>query len=115
MTKLSLFRSKNMAEVKPSALANSVMGKLYDVLTGGDETVPKSEDNFFTWCTPGIPVDPLDFEFLKQGLTAPATPDGAHHRAARPVAGPGHTQDVHASRGPGPARRLRPGRHPGEQ
>lgn len=58
-----------MAEVKPSALANAVMGKLYDVLTNGDETVPKSEDNFFSWCTPGMPVEPEDFEFLKQGLT----------------------------------------------
>ena len=31
--------------------------------------MPKSEDNFFTWCTPGIPVDPSDFGFLTQGLT----------------------------------------------
>ncbi len=37
-----------MADVKPSALANAVMGKLYDVLTNVDETVPKSEDNFFS-------------------------------------------------------------------
>lgn len=58
-----------MADVTPSALANSVMSKLYDVLTNGDETVPPSEDNFFSWCTPGIPVEPTDFEFLSQGLT----------------------------------------------
>src|SRR6186997_1605003 len=58
-----------MPEVQPSALANSVMSKLYDVLTNGDETVPKSDDNFFSWCTPGIPVEPEDFDFLKQGLT----------------------------------------------
>lgn len=58
-----------MANVLPSQLANSVMAKLYDVLTNGDETVPKSEDNFFTWCTPGIPVEVEDFDFLSQGLT----------------------------------------------
>jgi hypothetical protein len=58
-----------MADVLPSELVNSVMGKLYDILANGDETVPKSEDNFFSWCTPGLPVDPEDFEFLKQGLT----------------------------------------------
>ena len=58
-----------MANVQPKELVNSVMAKLYDVLTNGDETVPTSEDNFFTWCTPGIPVEVEDFEFLSQGLT----------------------------------------------
>jgi hypothetical protein len=45
------------------------MAKLYDVLTNGDETVPQSEDNFFSWATPGIPVEEADFNFLSQGLT----------------------------------------------
>jgi hypothetical protein len=58
-----------MADVTPSAIANAIMGKLYDVLTNGDETVPKSTDNFFSWCAPGIPVGPDDFQFLQQGLT----------------------------------------------
>src|SRR5438552_6593836 len=58
-----------MPDVMPHEIANAIMGKLYDVLTNGDETVPKSEDNFFTWCTPGIPMDVSDFEFLSQGLT----------------------------------------------
>ncbi len=58
-----------MPNVEPSAIANAIMGKLYDVLTNGDATVPKSADNFFSWCTPGIPVDPSDFQFLSQGFT----------------------------------------------
>lgn len=58
-----------MAEVTPHMLANSIMGKIYDVLTNGDETVPKSENSFFSWCTPGIAVTPEDFEFLTQGFT----------------------------------------------
>ncbi|MBV8054145.1 MAG: hypothetical protein JO071_02775, partial [Deltaproteobacteria bacterium] len=58
-----------MANLSPSDVANAIMGKLYDVLTNGDETVPKSADNFFSWCTPGIPVDPSDFQFLTQGFT----------------------------------------------
>ncbi|MEA2985727.1 MAG: hypothetical protein QOD94_1981 [Alphaproteobacteria bacterium] len=58
-----------VADVLPSQLANSVMAKLYDVLTNGDADVPASEDNFFSWCTPGIPVDAADFDFLTQGLT----------------------------------------------
>lgn len=58
-----------MAVVEPSVLANAIMGKLYNVLTNGDATVPASEDNFFSWNTPGTPVEPADLEFLTQGLT----------------------------------------------
>lgn len=58
-----------MSMVEPNVMVNAVMGKLYDVLTNGDDTVPKSEDNFFSWCTPGIPFREEDFEFLSQGLT----------------------------------------------
>ena len=66
-----------MADVTPSALANSVMGKLYDVLTNGDATVPKSENSFFSWETPGVPVTPDDFKFLTQGFTGVVTPQAA--------------------------------------
>lgn len=66
-----------MADVAPSVLANAVMGKLYNVLTNGDDTVPKSTDNFFSWCTPGIPVTGEDFRFLSQGLTGVVTPQAA--------------------------------------
>lgn len=55
--------------VEPSVLANTIMSKLYNVLTNGDETVPPSADNFFSWCTPGIPIEPADLEYLTQGLT----------------------------------------------
>ena len=58
-----------MALVEPSVMLNQIMGKLYNILTNGDDTVPKSEDNFFTWATPGIPIEATDFEFLSQGLT----------------------------------------------
>lgn len=58
-----------MALVEPSVLANTIMSKLYNVLTNGDDTVPPSPDSFFSWCTPGIPVEPADLEFLTQGLT----------------------------------------------
>lgn len=58
-----------MPDIQPSVMANSVMAKLYDVLTNGDETVPKSEDAFFSWMTPGTPMDPSEFAFLVQGFT----------------------------------------------
>ena len=63
-----------MADITPSVLANSIMGKLYDVLTNGDSTVPKSADNFFSWATPGIPLGADDLKFLTQGLTGVVTP-----------------------------------------
>jgi hypothetical protein len=63
-----------MPTVDPSVLANSIMGKLYDVLTNGDDTVPKSDNNFFSWETPGVPVVPEDFEFLTQGFTGVVKP-----------------------------------------
>lgn len=55
--------------VAPALLGNAIMGKLYEILTTGDDTVPQSEDNFFSWASPGIPVEASDFEFLSQGLT----------------------------------------------
>jgi len=66
-----------MPDITPSVLANAIMGKLYDVLTNGDATVPKSADNFFSWATPGIPVDPDDFQFLQQGFTGVVKPAAA--------------------------------------
>ncbi len=62
---------------QPDVLANAIMGKLYDVLTNGDATVPKSADNFFSWCTPGIPITPEDLRFLSQGLSGVVTPQAA--------------------------------------
>jgi hypothetical protein len=66
-----------MPDMTPSVLANAIMAKLYNVLTNGDETVPKSDDNFFTWCTPGVPVDVADFDFLTQGLTGVVKPEAS--------------------------------------
>jgi len=62
-----------MSFEKPSALANSIVAGIYDILTNGDETAPKSEDNFFSWCSVGIPIQAEDFDFLSQGLTGTVT------------------------------------------
>ncbi len=72
-----------MALVEPNVMINAVMGKIYNVLTNGDDTVPHSEDNFFSWATPGIPIEASDFEFLSQGLT------GVVKKAALEVVGVG--------------------------
>lgn len=61
---------------------NNMLGEMYNKILNGHASLPKEEQkklkadvpfkdaNFFTWCTPGIPVSPEDFEFLK-GLRMP--------------------------------------------
>jgi hypothetical protein len=81
-----------MALLEPSVLANTIMGKLYNVLTNGDDTVPASDDNFFSWCTPGIPIEPSDLEYLNQGLTGivkQSAVDALQPTAAKAVAAAG--------------------------
>jgi hypothetical protein len=76
-----------MANVTPSVLANSIMGKLYDILTNGDDTVPPSADNFFSWATPGIPLGSDDLKFLTQGFTGVVTPAAVQNMLAAKGAG----------------------------
>jgi hypothetical protein len=41
---------------------------MYNILAGGDETVPPSKDAFITWCMPGLPFQPSDFGFAARGI-----------------------------------------------
>ncbi len=56
-------------EVLPEVLMNSVFGKLADVLTNGDDVVPRSEDNYLAWLPVGIPFPKEELEFLSTGFT----------------------------------------------
>lgn len=68
----------------PENLMISVLAKIYDIIINGDgTTVPTSEDNFFSWCSPGIPFDETDFEFLQQGLTGVVKKEGELTEAER--------------------------------
>ena len=58
-----------MVDITPHALASAIMGKLYGVLTSGDDAVQKPADNFISWVTPAYPFHPHDFDFLVQGLS----------------------------------------------
>jgi hypothetical protein len=61
---------------------NNLLGAMIDQIVNGREALPDDQKsklkgdvpfkqaNFFTWCTPGIPVSPDDFSFLK-GLRKP--------------------------------------------
>lgn len=56
-------------KVLPEQLMNSVLGKLYDILTNGDDVVPKSKDNYLAWLSVGMPFPKEELEFLSTGLT----------------------------------------------
>ena len=47
----------------------SLLGKLYAILTTGSEVAPASTDNFFQWASPGYPVTSKFFEFAYLGTT----------------------------------------------
>ncbi|WP_005036221.1 hypothetical protein [Holophaga foetida] len=76
-----------MSLVAPEMMLNQIMGKVYNVLTNGDDTVPKSEDNFFSWCTPGIPIQPEDARFMQQGLTGVVRRNALDQMRTRDAAG----------------------------
>src|SRR3954462_7771114 len=53
-----------------NVLGRSLLAQLYEIVTGGDDSVPRSKDNFFSWCLPGIPYMPEDFIFCVKGFAA---------------------------------------------
>ncbi len=69
-------------QINPEVFLNNMMGEVIDGIVNGKKTLPDDQQqqlagkvplqdaNFFTWCTPGIPVSPDDFSFLK-GLRKP--------------------------------------------
>lgn len=59
----------DIKNILPSQLMQGILGKLYEILTQGDDKVPASPDNFFSWCSPGIPIRPEDLQFLTVGVT----------------------------------------------
>ena len=49
-------------------LGQDLLAQIYEVLTGGDVNVPASPDTFVSWCCPGIPFGPEEFDFAANGL-----------------------------------------------
>ncbi|AOW19545.1 hypothetical protein [Urechidicola croceus] len=56
-------------EVLPEKLMNSILGKFYDLLTNGDDVVPKSDDNYLAWLSVGMPFPKEELEYLSTGFT----------------------------------------------
>jgi hypothetical protein len=53
-----------MADQLLSALMNRIDG----ILNGEDQHVPKSSDNYISWCMPGIPFQAEDLQFAVKGM-----------------------------------------------
>lgn len=55
--------------VEPEVLMNSVLGKITDVLLNGDgEVVPRSDDHYFAFMSPGIPMLEDSFNYAIEGF-----------------------------------------------
>lgn len=49
-------------------LGETLLTQLNEIVTGGDDTAPKSPNSFVSWCQPGIPFEPSDFDFAVKGI-----------------------------------------------
>lgn len=49
-------------------LGKILIAEINQAVTGGDQHVPKSDNNFISWCMPGLPFEPSDFAFCVKGL-----------------------------------------------
>jgi len=55
--------------VEPEVLVNSILGKVTDVLINGDgDVIPKSDDHFLAFMSPGVPVLEDDFNYALEGF-----------------------------------------------
>jgi hypothetical protein len=57
-------------------LGTTMLAQLSNIVNGGDGRAPASPTSFLTWCTPGLPFDPGDFDFAAGGFGAAADADG---------------------------------------
>lgn len=58
-----------MAEVAPEVLMNSILGNINDVLLNGDgETIPRSDDHYLAFMSPGIPFLGESFDYAIEGF-----------------------------------------------
>ena len=56
-------------DLTPEVLMNSVLGKINDVLLNGDgEVIPKSDDHYFAFMNPGIPMLGDSFDYAIEGF-----------------------------------------------
>lgn len=57
-----------MAAYSLNQLGQSLIAQLYDIVAGGDGSVPPAPHTFLTWAQPGLPFTEDDFRFAELGL-----------------------------------------------
>jgi len=62
------FETLKASAIDAVDLMTALQGEIYKKVTGGGEAGEASEDNFFCWATPGIPVSKEDFAFASEGF-----------------------------------------------
>ena len=68
-TNLENLGAETQNAVGSADLMQGLMARIYDIFTTGGDVANPSEDNFFCWVTPGIPVTPGQFDFASEGLS----------------------------------------------
>jgi hypothetical protein len=64
-------------------LMQSLVAKLYNILTGDDESIDLPRNKFVSWFLPGVPFDPKDFKFAARGFVGDTAEEinEAYHQA----------------------------------
>jgi hypothetical protein len=79
--------------IEPQVLMNSILGKISDVLLNGDGTViPKSDDHYLAFMSPGIPLLPDTFNYAIEGFGG----------VVRKISEPGKLDESVGPQGPSP-------------
>ncbi len=64
-------------------LMQSLVAKLYSIVTGNDDDIKIPRDKFVSWFLPGVPFDPADFRYCAKGFTGTTAEEisQAYHQA----------------------------------
>lgn len=54
-------------------IMQSMIGALYKVLTMGEDDTPRGNQDYFSWATPGIPVNETDYDYMFEGFKGKVT------------------------------------------
>jgi hypothetical protein len=53
--------------VDSKSIGSTLLSRLYEIVTSGEKGAP-SANSFVSWCMPGIPFEPEDFNFAIKGI-----------------------------------------------
>ena len=87
MTNIEKLGAETQNATGTANLMQGLMAQIYDIFTTGGEFANPSEDNFFCWLTPGVPVTPDQFDFASEGLSGVVRAKTASQSQSSPTSG----------------------------